>query len=53
MKTSNTPFSLGKNSLNKFELNMIRGGSKGSGGGVIYIDEDILLPDPEPDKQNP
>jgi hypothetical protein len=41
---------LGQNSLNKFELNMIRGGS---GGGVILIDEDILLPDPEPDKENP
>jgi hypothetical protein len=44
---------LGQNSLNNFELNQIRGGSKGSGGGYIVIDEDILLPDPEPDKANP
>jgi hypothetical protein len=51
MKTSSTLFLL--NGLSNFELNLIRGGGKGSGGGYIVIDEDILLPDPEPDKANP
>ena len=36
------------NSLSITEMNEIRGGSRPR-GGTIPLDEDILLPDPEPD----
>ena len=36
--------------LSKVEMNEIRGGSRPR-GGTIPLDEDILLPDPEPDDQ--
>ncbi len=49
MKTM-TDFSIfEQNSLNKFQLNAIRGGT--SGGGTADLDVDILLPDPEPDEE--
>ena len=35
--------------LSKVEMNEIRGGS-GPKGGTIPLDEDILLPDPEPEE---
>ncbi len=35
--------------LSKEEMNSIRGGSN-TKGGTIPLDEDILLPDPEPEK---
>jgi hypothetical protein len=46
MKTECT---LEQNSLSNYELNNIRGGSKG--GGTTDIDEDILLYDPIPTKK--
>ncbi len=35
--------------LSKDEMNSIRGGSN-TKGGTIPLDEDILLPDPEPEE---
>jgi hypothetical protein len=50
-----TECTLEQNSLSKYELNNIRGGSgtkKGtSGGGTSDMDEDILLYDPIPEKK--
>ncbi len=38
-----------KTSLSIAEMNEIRGGSN-TKGGTIPLDEDILLPDPEPEE---
>ncbi len=46
MKTSQSLFT----PLSKVEMNEIRGGST-TKGGTIPLDEDILLPDPEPEDQ--
>ncbi|MFP4365634.1 MAG: hypothetical protein ACLFQA_00940 [Bacteroidales bacterium] len=49
MNSLNSFSGLAQNSLNKFQLNAIRGGT--SGGGTADLDVDILLPDPEPDEE--
>ena len=45
MKTKKSLFT----PLSKVEMNEIRGGSS-SKGGTIPLDENILLPDPEPEE---
>jgi hypothetical protein len=46
MKTYNRLSALENSILTSYQLSAIRGGT--SGGGSTGIDEDILIPDPEP-----
>ena len=52
MKNNTIIFGSSFESLDSKHLNLIRGGSKNKGGSMP-IDEDILLPDPEPGEPDP